>query len=155
MNGHCHSYDINPHLTYSGWLVSIANKTDVHWHYTVNESIPFIEELLLGLELWKTLDCIDPLFIHHHASSQQKPFLNSYERQKLFASMEDVLGWKIPKKLRNCTYLFLLKNQNHPDFFIRWSQFFHAIQECHTLPPELISIHIQLLEWGVSQSDVI
>ena len=151
MNGHCHSYDINPYLSYSGWLVSVTNKNDVHWHYTVNQSLLFIDELRLGLELWKTLDSIDPLFIHHHASSEQKPFMSFSERQALFQAIEDFFGWQLPQKLRRCIHLFLLKHQNHSDFYIRWSRFFQAIQECHTLPPEMISIHIQLLEWGISQ----
>ena len=37
MNGHCHSFDINPNLAYSGWLVSIGNGEETHWHYTVHE----------------------------------------------------------------------------------------------------------------------
>ena len=153
MNGHCHSYDINPHLSYSGWLVSVANKNDVHWHYTVNASIVFLEEIQLCLELWKTLDCIDPLYIHHHDSGNTKPVLNCVERQILFGAIEDFLGWQLPQKLRHCIHLFLLKHQNHPDFFIRWSHFFQTIQECHNLPPELISIHIQLIEWGLIRTD--
>ena len=47
MNGHCHSFDINPNLAYSGWLVSIGNGEETHWHYTVHEPLLFIEELLL------------------------------------------------------------------------------------------------------------
>ena len=151
MNGHCHSYDINPNLTYSGWLVSIGNGKETHWHYTVHESLLFIEELLLGIELWKALDCLDPLIIHHHDSGFRRPYLTLPERQKLIEGLEDFFGWKLPKRLQRCIHMFLLKNQNRQDFQIRWANFVSQMEECRTLSPELITTHILLLEWGVSQ----
>ena len=130
MNGHCHSFDINPNLAYSGWLVSIGNGEETHWHYTVHEPLLFIEELLLVVELWQALDCTDPIIIHHHEADLHRPYLNIYERRRLIDKLEEFFDWKIPKKLQSCIHMFLLKNQNYSQLSCNY---FHLFQKHHML----------------------
>jgi len=151
MNGHCHSYDINPNLSYAGWLVSVGNEQLTHLHYTVSEDLFFVEELMLSLELWKSLGSIHPLLIHHPKANLHRPYFTKDERDILYRHLQHFLGFTLPPRFKRCIHLFLLKHQNSPDFHVRWSNFVTQILECAELPPELISTHILLLEWGSSK----
>ena len=131
-------------------MVMIKGAHETLIHCILNQKLDFAEQLILSVQIWKSIEDIGPI-IFHGPSAPSRPLMR-HERLILIRELENLIQQPLMLGASRCIQLFLLRFGSSPKVHTLWAVFIEKIIDAHQLPVELGSLSLMLIEHGLISS---